>query len=128
MLGLFNCLPGEYVMIRIRVLTLVLFASLLPSAVAAGTIFETSHRTMGAVKVLVVKSPVQADLLVFVARTAVEARGKDHIWFYTNMQTLADATIVFVKNHSEADVKVYFVTNQTQAGWRASHRCRGSFK
>ena len=95
--------------------------------VSAGAIYE-SQSSLGAIKIYLVESQIQADLCVYVSKSKLEADGKDEIWYYVNNKISSDATIYFVSSAIQADVKVFLVSSKLQAGWRNSNQFRGQFK
>ena len=96
-------------------------------SVSAGSIYESNSR-LGAIKVYLVKSRIQADLCVYVSKSRIEANGKDEVWYYVNSKSSSDASIYFVSSQLQADIKVYIVSSKIQAGWRNSNQYRGQFK
>lgn len=93
----------------------------------AGSIFESKTKS-SAIKICIVNTKTQADLCVYVAKSKMEAKDKDEIWYYVNYKYSADAVIYFVKNKYQADIKVYLVSSKSQAGWRTSNKFRGQLK
>ena len=112
-------------MIKIAVNIILTFFFTL--TLSAGAIYE-SKSSLGAIKVYLVKSQLQADLCVYISKSRLEANGKDEIWYYVNSKTSSDATIYFVSSQLQADIKVYIVQSKLQAGWKTSNQYRGQFR
>lgn len=71
----------------------------------------------------IVQDKGSADLCVFVVSSPGMAWG-DERWYITENDAEASATLYFGKS-GPADIRVCFVNNPADAGWRNSHRLKG---
>ena len=94
----------------------------------SGTIYESSSGSGADVKIYLVKNRSEADLCVYVTSSQNSAKGKDHVWYYTNRGSQADIKIYFVSSRSQANVTVFIVKNESEAGWLKSNPFRGKFR
>ena len=69
-------------------------------------------------KVQLVNNQTQAELLVYVTKKDLEAKGKDEIWFFDDRK--GKTSVKFVNNFG--DLKVFYVKHKHQAKWRKPHK------
>jgi ribonucleotide monophosphatase NagD (HAD superfamily) len=70
------------------------------------------------IRVQIVDSQSQADLLVYVTKSETEAKGKDEIWCF--VKHFPNCKIRFVT--SNPDLKVLYVDRRSQAKWKKPHK------
>lgn len=88
-------------------------------------VYQTYYMGEAHVRAAVVDDPGEAHLCVHRVRTWGLARG-DALWYITPDKQ--DATVwVYFGSIGFSQVKICFVDNYTQAGWRCPHRLKGRF-
>lgn len=89
-------------------------------------IYQTASMGEAHVRVAIVDSRGDADLLVYRASSWGTAYGDDR-WFITRNKQDATAWVYFT-SRGFAQVTVCFVHSQGEAGWQRPSRFRGRFK
>lgn len=80
-------------------------------------LFSTPYESEADLKVFLVKTITQADLLVYRVDNSIQATG-DGLWYLTDIRTKAKKKIYFVNTVTKADLRIYYVDNLSQRGWR----------
>lgn len=89
-------------------------------------IYQTYDYGESDIRVAIVSHPGLADLCVHRVANWGLARG-DALWYITRDKQEATAWVYF-GSFGESQVRVCFVDNYTEAGWRTPHALRGRFE
>ncbi len=103
--------------VKLIVLFLLLIFSLFHS-VKAQKVFSTKSTYEAEIKVFVVEFASQADLLVCEVDDVSQAEKNEGRWFFVHSENAMAKKICFIDNAFQADLRVYFVKNCSQAGWQ----------
>ena len=82
-------------------------------------VMEVEEYAIADIKIYEVSQPIFADLCVFLTKneSIVHPKENNGIWMKVNGAS-ANFKIKKTKNESAADLKVYYVSEPTQAGWK----------
>lgn len=82
------------------------------------------QRTAGSLSVCVVESQGLADLCVYRAESASEAKWSDAVWQVVD-EGRGDTSVHFTDTPARADLRVHFVSDKTLSGWMKRHPLKG---
>lgn len=90
----------------------------------SGNVFIVKHKSDADVVVYVTNNRYDnnLNLLVYVTRDKNEAKNCDEVWYRVNYSSEANIKIYFTKNKSEADIIVSYVSHKYEAGWRRANK------
>ena len=106
---------------------------LLLSLVFGGDVCLKTDKAFADVKVYIVDSRRVADLRVYITDSMFEGIGNDAIWRFTQYG-FNTTSIAFTTSISEADIKIFFVSNAYESGWTKQimsnnrHKLKGVFE
>ena len=106
---------------------------LLLSLVFGGDVCLKTDKAFADVKVYIVDSRRVADLRVYITDSVFEGIGNDAIWRFTQYG-FNTTSIAFTTSISEADIKIFFVSNAYESGWTKQimsnnrHKLKGVFE
>ena len=103
-------------------LFLLAIAIMATVSIKAQVIYSAKYKSDAQVKVFVVNSSSDADLVVYKTTYKSDADGNSGVWFFTDYSSDAKKKIFFVDYSSDADLKVYFTTYKSDAGWKNSSK------
>ena len=85
--------------------------------VKSQSVYEVKFQGEADVKVLKVQDSASSDLVVYLVDSASLAGTNNGVWYLSGFPDGVMKKIFFVENASDADIKVYYTTNQASAGW-----------
>ena len=97
----------------------------LATPVFGGNIYINPSKS-SSIKVYVTLKRLEAHLIVYRTQDRYEAKGKDHIWFYSDDRNNS-TNISFVDNTLEADVIVCYTDSRLEAKWSKPNKHVGRF-
>ncbi len=106
-------------MIGLRRVTLLVFLVVVSTASSFGQrIFLVSRSTDAEVTVFVSRSIKKADLLVYRVKYQHDAKENQGLWYTALHSKLADKKVYFTDRAESADIKIFYVSDEKNAGWR----------
>ena len=83
----------------------------------AQSVYRVKFESEANVKVLLVPDSLSADLVVYQVSSAGLAGTNNGVWYIAGFPDAVTKNIFFVSNVSDADIKVFYTSNQSAAGW-----------
>jgi hypothetical protein len=103
---------------KLKPVLLLVFFTLVFQCSQSQTVYTVQSPDSANVKVFAVTDSTMADLYVYQSGSSTGVGANNGTWFFTSDSTSAQKKIFFTDNPNDAEVWIYYVQDQTIAGWR----------
>jgi hypothetical protein len=103
---------------HLKPIFLLVFLSLIFQVSKSQTVYMVQSPDSANVKVYAVSDSTMADLYVYQSGSSSGVGANNGNWFFTSDSSSAQKKIFFTDNPNDAEVWIYYVQDQSTAGWR----------